>query len=382
MGSYTKKGNYYHYQFYYNNKKYRKSLKTGDLRQAKQLAKQFEENVMRAKSVVELEQLKNKQTFAKLSTICEIYLESAKHRQSAGHKMEVATAVRNIRSLRTICGHLDQSSKCLTVGLLDQFAENRLRGVAFANLQRTRNSIESHCKKARSVFADWALKIYKDKELLLPDIKDWKKHRPVKEDHGTYRLPIERPDLVSKTLISGARLVESRNTLAVGWLLGFELALRAKESAMVKKSWFVQRGEHYGLLVIDRPSEGFKPKGQDREIAVHRDLYNEIISQSAELGESDYIIPFENYTARYNYIVRDLADWIRQLGFDKESFPKASYELRKLKGSQWYSDPALGASVAQEWLGHADIATTCKYYAALDFKREPTAPAYLKTSLT
>ena len=143
------------------------------------------------------------------------------------------------------------------------------------------------------MFADWALKIYKDKELLLPDIKDWKKHRPVKEDHGTYRLPIERPDLVSKTLISGARLVESRNTLAVGWLLGFELALRAKESAMVKKSWFVQRGEHYGLLVIDRPSEGFKPKGQDREIAVHRDLYNEIISQSAELGESDYIIPFE-----------------------------------------------------------------------------------------
>lgn len=378
MGSFTKRDKYYHYQFYHDNKKHRKSLKTGDLKQAKILARQFEENVKRAKNIIELEQLKNKQSFAKLKTIAQLYLDAAEHRQSAGHKMDLATAKRNVRSLQIIYGDLEQSSKILTTGSLDKFAELRLKGVDFAVLQRARNSIESHCKKARSIFSDWALKIYKQNNILLPDIKDWKRHRPVKEDHGTYRLPIERPELVDKTLRAGAQLVLQNNVLAVGWLLGFELALRAKESAMVKKSWFVKRGEHYGLLIIQRASENFKPKGQDREIAVHCDLYKEIIRQSSQLGESDFIIPYNNFTARYNFIVRDLANWIRSLGFDKSSFPKASYELRKLKGSQWYSDPALGASVTQEWLGHADISTTCKYYAALDFNREPKAPAYLK----
>ena len=216
--------------------------------------------------------------------------------------------------------------------------------------------------------------------MLLPNLKKWRKYRPVVEDHGTYRLPIERPDLVEKTLNQGAELLAKNDRLATAWLLGYELALRAKESASLKWSWFLKRGDHYGLLIIDRPNEGFKKKGVDREIAVHCDLYDELKRQSKLIAESDseFVAPGISFNLRYNYIVRELGAFVRSCGFDSEEFEKAGQELRKLKGSQWFSDPALGASVAQEFLGHASIETTCKYYAALIPQKEPPAPTFKK----
>ena len=67
---------------------------------------------------------------------------------------------------------------------------------------------------------------------------------------------------------------------------------------------------------------------------------------------------------------------MRAIGWDAKTFQKAGYELRKLKGSAWFSDPELGPAVAQEWLGHKDISTTVKYYSALIKKSEPKAPTW------
>lgn len=376
MGSFTKKGSVYHYQFYYDKQKFRKSMQTGDLREAKAKAKNFEQSVRKAKSILELELLKNKTRFAKLSDICKVYLSACVKREITGRSMDVSTANRNVNSLAQIVGDLDQSSRCLTTKNLDNFAQSRLVGLKGAALQKGRNTVESIHRKARSVFSDWALQIYRDENLLLPDVVEWKKYRAVKEDHGSYRLPIEDPDLCARVRESGGELLTKKDRLAVGWLVSYELALRAKEAAFLRWDWFVSRGEHFGLLIINRPEQNFKPKGTNREIQVHRDLFEELKIQSS--GSDGFILPGGSFTDRYNYIVRELAGWMRGQGFDRDRFNKATYELRKLKGSEWYSSPDLGPQVAQEWLGHKDISTTCKYYAALDRKVSPLAPNFKK----
>jgi integrase len=55
---------------------------------------------------------------------------------------------------------------------------------------------------------------------------------------------------------------------------------------------------------------------------------------------------------------------MRGIGWEREQYAKAAHELRKLYGSRVYSK--LGAAAAQEYLGHASMTTTCKYYARLD----------------
>ena len=179
------------------------------------------------------------------------------------------------------------------------------------------------------------------------------------------------PDLCEKTKKLGKALVKNKDPLAIAWILQFELALRAKEIVNLKWNWFVPRGEHYALLIIDRPSEEFTAKGTNREIQVHRKLYEKLISLG---NDSEFICPGTTENARMNYITRVLADWIRCIGWSVDIFPKAGYELRKLKGSDWFTK--LGPAVAQEWLGHKSIETTMKYYACLATPPPPPAPEW------
>lgn len=376
MGSFEKKGAVYHYQFYNDGRKHRKSMQTGCLKEAKAKAKNFEAQVRRATSIRELELLKVKNRFSKINDITEVYIDACKSRSLFGQSMELSTALRNVRSLEILVGDGSRSSSCLTPAELDRFAVERLGGLKGNALRKARNTIESTHRKARSVFADWVMRIYKDKNLLLPDVTEWKKHRSVKEDHGTYRLPIEAPELCDHIRKKGRELLRENHRLAVAWLLCYELALRAKEASHIRWNWFVKRGDHFGLLVIERPDEDFSPKGTNREIQVHREVFEELKKHTDPTAE--FIAHGKTKTERYNYIVRELAEWLRGEGFDSDRFEKASHELRKLKGSEWFSDPRLGASVAQEWLGHKDISTTCKYYAALDRKVIPPVPTFNK----
>jgi hypothetical protein len=55
---------------------------------------------------------------------------------------------------------------------------------------------------------------------------------------------------------------------------------------------------------------------------------------------------------------------MRSLGWDRSRWPKAAHELRKLYGSRIFSQ--LGQAHAQNYLGHASIETTCRYYAVLE----------------
>ena len=335
MGSFQKQGSLFTYQFYHNGKKFRRTTGTGDLRLAKQKAKLIEDQVKSASGLVELEETKKKKSFPKIGEICEAYLSGSSLRSLSGQKMALGTAKRNVAELLKMVDADD------SITILTQFVLSRLTGLSGRALVRARNTIEAIHRRARSIFAGWSLKIYSDNGLMIPSaVLEWKKYRAVAEDHGTYRVPIE-------------------------------LALRAKEIVNLKWNWFVPRGEHYALLIIDRPSEEFTAKGTNREIQVHRKLYEKLISLG---NDSEFICPGTTENARMNYITRVLADWIRCIGWSVDIFPKAGYELRKLKGSDWFTK--LGPAVAQEWLGHKSIETTMKYYACLATPPPPPAPEW------
>lgn len=377
MGSLCKQGQIYTAQFYHNGIKYRRTTGTGDKRLALQKAKEIEKEIKRAQNIVDIEMTKKKRSFASLKDISVAYIAGCERRALLGQKMNMKTANRNLQDLSKLCSGLEHSSTILTPAQVDNYATAVLNGKTGQDLIRGRNSVEALHRRARSVFSDWALKYYKENGLLLPDVLPWRKHRAVKEDHGTYRVPIEQPELCERTLKAGRQLIRNNDILGIAWILQYEFAMRANEICHIQWNWFVKRGEHYALLIVDRPDLNFSVKGTNREIQVHRDVFLKL-KELAELYQTgEFICPGNTYNSRNNFICRDLAQWMRFLGWDKKTFQKAGYELRKLKGSAWFSDPKLGPAVAQEWLGHKDISTTVKYYSALIIKSEPQLPSWL-----
>jgi len=388
-GCILKRSGTYYYQFYTGpGKKVRKSLKTRDMRIAKSRALEMEKEFLTAVAKGELDSLQPKKE-ATLDVIAEVYARFAKQREASGHRLSANTVRCNLRALFRVVAvsasnkservdPLIQGGAVLTTRNLDLYSSTVLEGKDGTELIRARNSVASCLRMARSVFADWALTIYKREGIILPkNILEWRKYRPVKEDHGNYRVPLEHPELVARVKTEGRKLVAQADHLAGGWILCYELALRAREASSIKWNWFVRRGDHYGLLVVNRAGENFKVKGTEREIQVHSAVYDSLRAWSESVGSSsDYCIPFETFNMRYNYVCCDLASWMRAVGFDRKHFQKCAHELRKLKGSEWYSSPELGPVVAQEWLGHKDMSTTCKYYASLDRQISPPAPEW------
>jgi integrase len=120
------------------------------------------------------------------------------------------------------------------------------------------------------------------------------------------------------------------------------------------------------LDIVRRELEGFAPKGRDRSLPVHPDLW---VALEALRGETEYLVDAGTFSERQDVVMRELAAWMTGIGWRTE---KKAHELRKLRGSEWYTK--LGAEVAQTWLGHMDVAMTCRYYATLTRQPAPMAP--------
>ena len=311
-------------------------------------------------------------TLAELATV---YLEEGKKRMLRGERISLPTCRRNLQQLAQLAGgSLDVSVAVLTESNLRKFADNWLSGyeVDPVRLDKRRSSILSMHTGGKSVFAEWALKAYRASgfELPLNALKAWKKTKAAVRPSGKYRVPIDHPELVARTLAAGAEL---DGPLGLAWVLLFELGLRASEAAAAKMHWITPDGDHYRIDIVNRPGE-FKTKGVERYVAIHADTFARLNDLRPTGSAIDgHILPGHK-TGRSDLLSRDLSKWMRGLGWSADLFTKCGHELRKLQGSRWFSAPNLGPAVAQEWLGHADISTTCKFYAALTRRPAPLPP--------
>ena len=249
------------------------------------------------------------------------------------------------------------SSAVLTRDLVDGYVKGRLKVFGDA---RGRRSLKSTIRQARAVFSGWALEEYRNR-LNVPDLRDFLAAGRVKAPPVQYEIP--PADLVALTLAAGRALRADKPDLYAVFLCCYDLALRAGEAVALRWDWFRKDASGITLDVIRR--DDFTPKGKNRSIPVATEVWKHL----QRLKNGDFVIPGRNKTERTRLIKREFAGWMRGIGWDGDRWPKAAHELRKLQGSRWYTE--LGAEVAQHWLGHSDISTTCRYYAALTRQPKP-----------
>jgi integrase len=226
---------------------------------------------------------------------------------------------------------------------------------------RARETAYSAARNAKSLASTWAMEYYRGKKIHVPPewVQDVIGYTPVTKPRRKYRYPA---DLAEKTIAAGSELRTQRADLWPAWVLCYHLGMRAGEAAAARWDWIE---EHNGRqYMVIRVREDWRPKSRDHQVPIGAGLWENM--QAFRRADDPWILPGGNPTARRNLIERDLAAWIRGLGWDRPRFPKAAHELRKLAGARWYTD--YGLQWAAEWLGdNPDV--VFKYYA--DVARHP-----------
>lgn len=232
-----------------------------------------------------------------------------------------------------------------------------------------RRTIASLLRQARALFSDGVRAAYG--ELRIPDLSEFLKAGEVSAPSVQYMVPFTHPELVSGTLEAVRKLRTDcdRRDLWAAVLLMFGLAMRNSEATFARWSWIVPDPTGSGqmtMCICNREAERFKikAKGSRRWIPIEAGMLEDL--QRLRREGDEFILPGGTHTARKILCDRMLAAWMRGLGWAATEFPKAGYELRKLRGSQWYTDRDIGPAQASRWLGHASLETTCRFYATLD----------------
>ena len=338
------------------------SLATGDANIAATRAREIIAKAKAGRFDI-LDQTSAHNKFASLDDVAAIYERAARRRD-----LRERTVNENISALFRVLGAergTGASTTLLTAKAVNDYIDSQL---ASRDDERARRSLASTLTQARSVFARWTVEDYRS--LKLPDLSEFMAAGRLRKPPVHYRMPSE--ELRKSTLQAGRKLFasesEDERNLYTAFLLCFDLGLRSSEAVALKWDWF--RKDDSGNIMLDiirRP--GYRPKGRERTIPVGVDVWTHLLARKLAQDEGEYCLPGGNPTNRSNLIKRDLAAWMRKQGWSAESYPKAAHELRKLAGARWYTE--LGAEVAQTWLGHVDVATTCRYYATLT--RQPKA---------
>jgi len=362
-----KRGDVYYLRATVNGKEICRSLSTGEKRQAAARARAMLAEI-RAERFEVLDQVKQRKAFATIGQVCDRFKDAAeargvRARSVSGYIYSMTSVVRhgsNVQNVR------DASTEILTGDLVRSYREAMLEGVTRDTQEeaRARRTIRSTVTQARALFSRWARESYED--FNLPDLRPFLEAATVRTGKLKYRLPPQ--DLVNRTLKAGAELRQTDPDLYAVFLLLYGLGMRRGEATACRWDWFRQNGDYNHIDIIER--DGFRPKSMGRSFPVDPQVWAHL--QELRRDGDEYVLPGGNKTARHNLVSRRFAAWMRELGWDRDRFPKAGHELRKLIGSRWFTE--LGAEVAQAWLGHTSITTTCDFYADLTRQPKPLSP--------
>lgn len=360
-----KRGDVYYFKMVHDGKQIWRSLGTGDLGLAAKLAADRRRQVI-GERFDELEATKKRRDFTSLGAVMDEYRQSGVVRDLAP-----ATITQNLQCLcHLVRGHKSvrgdgtadveqQSTAVLGRELVERYTTNQMTEAGNDLLARDRASrtAAATARQARAVFAKWALDKYAARGMRLPDLSGFLNGGGRRAARVKYRLPPQA--LIEATKAGGRKLKETSPELYVIYLLAYDQAMRAGEIAAATWDWIRTDadGRHY-MEIIRRAN--FRPKGLERAVPIHDTTLRELKEIA---GGRSYLVAGDKPTHRKNLIKRTFSAWMRELGWSQKEYPKASHELRKLMGSVWFTK--LGPAVAQKWLGHASVATTCAFYADL-----------------
>ena len=254
------------------------------------------------------------------------------------------------------------STQILSADLVRDYVRRMITAVDQDEKDMQGRNVASILTQSRAVFAPWAMEQYEQAKLKLPNMTGFRTAGRIKVQQKKYHLPPQK--LIDGTLKAGRELLKKNPALCAVFVLCYDVAMRAGEAVAAKWDWIrTTDGKHF--MEIHRDGD-FQPKGADRSVPISQEVFD--LLQTLR-GDTEYILPGEHMTARHNLVGREFAAWMREIGWGE--YQKAAHELRKLMGSRWYTER--GAEVAQKWLGHESVATTCTYYADLTKQPEPLA---------
>jgi integrase len=338
----------YYSKFEHQGKQHFKSLDTLIRRVAEKRAKDYRAEVT-AGNWVRVDALKMRSDVATIGKVIDAYV---------GPKSGVDYINSLLRMIRAVYPHGDPRNQSATI-LTRDFVR------AYQRTSATRsNSVNSTVRQARAVFSKSAMEGYE--KLNLPDLSGFMNASGVKVQklRGEFvPIPRENLDRISKEVDVWRR---KHKDLVPVYLLARWLGMRNIEIEAARWSWIEETDRGADMVICDRPDEDFSPKGYAGRVPIAVGVLQELHDLRAkpvegeEQSENDFIIQAGTPTDRWKTVYRYINDRLRPF---LPGRTKCLYELRKQAGSEVFTQQGLAA--AQEFLRHADIGTTKRWYATL-----------------
>jgi integrase len=219
-------------------------------------------------------------------------------------------------------------------------------------------SINSMLRQARAVFSKRAMEDYES--LTLPDLDGFMNASGLK----VQKLRGEFVPIPAEVLAAIGKMVDkwrgSRDDLVAVYLLARYLGMRNVEIAAARWGWVERTDAGADMVIRERADQGFAPKGYAGRVPIGRGVLRELDGIRGAVGPDDHIVPAATATDRHGVIYRSFNEALRPHLPGRQ---KCLYELRKQAGSEVFTEQGLAA--AQEFLRHADIGTTKRWYATL-----------------
>jgi integrase len=306
--------------------------------------------------------------FITLDAFLEIYLAAAAEQFALDGKPAPRTAKRNTTNLlhlvRTVRNTENPGAlrlDVLTPELLEDYTKAKVREAAAGGdeleIQRARISTAATVRFAKSLFARWTEAPYRRAKLLMPPrvaqfLRTGKSFRP-----PAYQP--RPPELVAKTHEEAAKLAQAQPDLYAAYLLCYRFGLRASEASQARWDWIETDAAGNRAIRICRRTDWKGPKNTtDHAVPAQADTWTAL---EAVRSESPFILPGPTHNARYALVTKDLATWMRGIGWGAQ-YSKKAHELRKLAGCVWLQ--SAGPAWASKWLGD-NLSTVLHYYAAI-----------------
>ena len=262
-------------------------------------------------AALEAAQMRPGQPYATLGEVVQAFEAVA----TAGG-LQARTAPGYVSALRSVLGEAGRddawrklSTKVLTRELAQTYRDKILTEAAKDELhqRRARITVRSTLRQARALFTERARSEY-GSTLALPDLTGWLAGGQVRIQADTYILP--DADLIARTLKAGREQVEKQTDFAAAFLLCYDCGLRAGEAARAEWSWLQPDS------IEVRAGKMWNQRRVARRVPLAPETYTELMG--LRNPSTTHILKGDNLNQRTKLVQRELAKWMRKLGWDAE----------------------------------------------------------------
>lgn len=307
----------------------------------------------------EIRESKSRSSAPTVSEILKTYRAVAAAEYAAEGEPKPATVEDNARKLEAVAraatGEDDPRLDKLTQEIIEAWVTEFCNKYPAEQQCRARVSAWSTLAQARSVWAKWAVKKYERKGVRLPPcLAAWPNQK--RNYAAAYKRPPEALRL--KTMAWYRESAEKDPALWVAASLMVQFAMRPWSAARLRWGDIETRGDGTIILrYIPTKTENRTSKPRSVSWPMAKSLYDGLRKRG---GAGDYVTPGATDTERYEIYTRQLCRVMRDLGWQRETYGKACYELRKLCIDAVYR--TLGVEAAVQVSGD-NVATIMRYYA-------------------